>query len=429
MHTLSAIAAALFLAAAPQAPRPVPVLQREAREAYDRGDRAAFLSAYEQIARRRPGDVTILYNLACGQALNGQTAAAIASLQEIAAHRVAADIEADTDFDSIRASDGFRRVAARMAALRKERIDSGATVAFTIGEKGLVPEGVAYDPVSRSFFVSSIRKRKVFRIDAGGKITELVGPAGGGLMSAAGIGVDPKRRALWVASQAMPHMEGFKKDDPPGNGLFEFDLDAGKLRRQLHAPATARPAAFDDLAVAADGRVYVNDGRSPRIWTLAPGGDEIELFLESDAFRGTQGLVATPDGRVLYVSDYSGLLRVDIAGKAVTRLPVPPDLALNGIDGLAFSSGSLIGIQNGIAPHRVIRLDLSADGMTISRARILEMNNPAFDEPTLGAVAGGALYFVANSQGGRFLDEKRPVKPEEMREALILKLPLGGDAR
>ena len=265
-----------------------------------------------------------------------------------------------------------------------------------------MPEGVAYDPVTKSFFVSSIRKRKVFRIDASGKVSVFVAPREGGLRTAAGIGVDAKRRSLWVASEAMPHMEGYEKDSPLQSAIFEFDVDTGKFRREIRPPATEKPAAFDDLAVAADGRVYVNDGQNGRIWSLAPGAGALEMFLVSDLFRGTQGLAPTPDGRSLYVSDYSGLYRVDVASKRITRLAVLPDVALNGVDGLVWSGGSLYAIQNGVEPNRVIRVDLAADGVTLTGARILEMNHPAFDEPTLGVVAEGALYVSANSQGGKF---------------------------
>jgi hypothetical protein len=103
---------------------------------------------------------------------------------------------------------------------------------------------------------------------------------------------------------------------------------------------------------------------------------------------------------------------------------VPPDLSLNGIDGLVLHERSLIAIQNGIIPHRVVRLDLAPGGLAIAKASILEMNHPDFDEPTLGVVVDGALYFSADSQGQKFLDEKRPITASEMRDAVILKLPL-----
>ncbi|MEP6993091.1 MAG: hypothetical protein ABI968_01125 [Acidobacteriota bacterium] len=425
MPVLGIVLAWAWLAAAPaEAPKNAFEFARLAREAYGRGDMAAFLRNSEEAARLRPADVWILYDLACAQARSGRKEDAVRTLRQISAHRVAADLPGDADFDAIRDQAGYKDVVAAMAALREQRVSSGATVAFTVRQKGLVPEGVAFDPVTKSFFLASIRQRKVLRIDAKGQASDFVPAARDGLRSATGMAVDAKRRTLWVASEAMPHMNGFRKGDPPGSALFEYDVDSGKLRREHRPPIDGTPPAFDDLTVAPDGRVYVNDGQSPRIFMLDPSKGTLELFLQSDALRGTQGLAVTPDGRSLYVSDYSGLSRIEVSSRKITPIPVPPELALNGIDGLVYAKGSLVGIQNGIEPHRVIRLDLAPDGVAVARARILEMNNPAFDEPTLGVVVDETLYFTANSQGGRFLNEKHPISAEQMRDAVVLALPL-----
>ena len=135
-------------------------------------------------------------------------------------------------------------------------------------------------------------------------------------------------------------------------------------------------------------------------------------------------MAVSKDGRTLYFSDYRGLFAVNIENRRVVPIPVPPDLSLNGIDGLRIFGRSLIAIQNGIIPHRVLRLDLAPGGMKISKAAILEMNHSDFDEPTLGVVVDGALYFSADSQGQKFLDAKHPIRPDEMRDAVILKLPI-----
>ena len=400
---------------------------KEAREAHNRGEKGTFLTLYEELARRRPGEIFTLYNLACGQALNGQTDAALATLERILALRVSSNLDLEKDFESIRQTEGYRSVLDRMNAFRKERISSGAARAFTIPEKGFVAEGVAYDPVTRAFFVSSIRHRKIVRIDRSGKITDLVTAGRDGLRSALGMRVDPKRRTLWVASQAVPSMDGYQKDQPQAAAVFEYDVDSGRLRKEYVPQADGEPAGFDDLTVAPDGTVFVNDAASPRIWKISPGGP-LEIFLVSDVMGGTQGLAVSADGKTLYASDYRGLFAVDIASKRVTPIRVPPDLALTAIDGLVLTGSTLVAIQNGVIPHRVIRLDLAPDGVTISKSRILEMNHPDFDEPTLGVVADGALYFSADSQGQKFLNEKKPISPEEMRDAVILKLPLSPDA-
>jgi len=409
---------------APAPPKSNAALVREARAAYGRGDKAAFLAIYEDLARRRPGEIFTLYNLACARALNGQTAEAVRALEDILAHRVASNLDADTDFDSIRQTEGYRRVVEKMTALRKERVSSGAARAFTIPEKGFVAEGVAYDPVTKAFFVSSVRRRRIVRVTRDGALSDFVAAGRDGLRSALGMRVDPKRRTLWVASEAIPSMDGYEKDQPRGASVFEYDVDTGRLRKEHRPPAGAGdPPGFDDLALAGDGTVFVNDGSSPRIWKIPPGGG-LEVFLASDAFGGTQGMAVSADGRTLYVSDYRSLLAVDIATRRVTPIRVPPDLALAGIDGLALAGRSLIAVQNGIIPHRVIRLDLASDGVTISRSRILEMNHPDFDEPTLGVVVDGAFYFSAGSQGQKFLNQKNPILPADMRDAVILKLPL-----
>jgi hypothetical protein len=398
-------------------------LRREMREAYKRDDRSAFLSITQELVRRTPGEVFNLYNLASAQSLNGEGEAAVRSLEEVLAHRVAYDLDADKNFEPIRRLPGYQRVRDRMNAFRKETITSGATRAFTIPEKGFIAEGVAYDSKTRCFFVASIRHRRIVRIDAGGRIADLVPAGRDGLRSAMGIRVDPGRRTLWVASQALPSMDGYQKDQPVSSAVFEFDVDSGRLRKEHVPPPGVEPPAFDDLTVAADGTVFINDAETSRIWWIPPGG-RLEVFATFSNFSGSQGLALSSDGKTLYASDYRGLFAIDLAGRRAAPIRVPPDLALSGIDGLVRYENSLIAIQNGITPHRVIRLDLSRDGLSIAKSRILEMNHPDFDEPTLGVVVDGAFYLSADSQGQKYLDDQNPIRPEEARDAIILKLPL-----
>ena len=78
-------------------------------------------------------------------------------------------------------------------------------------------------------------------------------------------------------------------------------------------------------------------------------------------------------------------------------------------------------IQNGVEPHRVVRLSLEGD--RVAGLHVLERAHARYDEPTLGVVVGGSLYYVANSQYAAVrqdgsLDEAR------LREAVILRLPL-----
>jgi hypothetical protein len=107
-----------------------------------------------------------------------------------------------------------------------------------------------------------------------------------------------------------------------------------------------------------------------------------------------------------------------------TQLSAGPAVALIGIDGLYFYRGSLIAIQNGTRPHRVVRISLSADLKRAEGLTILEANNPLFDEPTLGVVVRDDFYYVANSQWGAFDRAGLIASPEKLRETLILKTKL-----
>jgi hypothetical protein len=95
-----------------------------------------------------------------------------------------------------------------------------------------------------------------------------------------------------------------------------------------------------------------------------------------------------------------------------------------GIDGLYLVDGSLVGIQNGIEPHRVVRLRLDATANRVERAEILERARPDYAEPTLGVVVGRDLYYVAASQWEKFRDDGTIEAPESLRPPLVLRLRL-----
>jgi sugar lactone lactonase YvrE len=394
-------------------------LARESRAAYDKADYATFLAKTQEAARLAPGDVWVLYNVACGQAITGKPAEAVATLDTLAERRVRFDLDAENDFASLRGSAGYRKVADRMKKLGDLKI-SGSTVAFRIPEKGLVPEGIAFDSKSGSFFVSSIRKRKIVRVAPDGKASDFVASGRDGLRGVLGMRVDAARRRLWACTQAMKHMEGFREGQKPESALMEFDADSGKLVRERALPVDPEPAACDDVALGPDGSVFVNDTGHPRLYVLKPGAADLEVFVDDPALGRPQGFAVSDDGRTVYVSNYRNVMAVDAASRKVTAVTAPVDFPVNGIDGLAFSAGSLYAVQNGIEPNRVVRLTLSPDGSRIAAGRILEMNNPLFDEPTLGIVANGAFHYVADSQGGRFL--KGAVPESDQREVVVLRV-------
>ena len=97
---------------------------------------------------------------------------------------------------------------------------------------------------------------------------------------------------------------------------------------------------------------------------------------------------------------------------------------LNGIDGLVFHQGSLIGIQNGLEPGRVLRLRLSPGLDRIETVETLARGLPVFADPTLATVVDGSLYYVANSHWDKFDDDGRLKDPGSLSEPVVLRIPL-----
>ncbi len=62
-----------------------------------------------------------------------------------------------------------------------------AKVAFTIKENDLIPEGIAFDQTDNVFFVGSIHKRKILRIDERGEATDYITSQQDGLGEALGL--------------------------------------------------------------------------------------------------------------------------------------------------------------------------------------------------------------------------------------------------
>ena len=388
--------------------------------AHERKDWPALLAESRKLASLAPQSMRALYTLAGALSLSGEKAEAVAVLGRLADHGVRFDLATDHDLDALAGTPELAAVAQRMQDLSTP-IGHGVP-AFTLGEKDLLVEGVAHDPKTGAFFVSSVHRRKILRVDASGRATDFVREGQDGLFSATALALDPRTRSLYVASAATTLMIGARKEDEGRSALLEFDATSGRLRRSM-APPDA-DGHVSDLALAPDGTLYVADPQTGRIYVRKPGAPRLERLIDVGPIASAQGMAVSRDGKHLFVADYlQGIARVELATGAVRFLEAPANLALTGIDGLVLAGDSLVGIQNGLEPHRVLRLRLDPAGDRILEGTILERANPAFDEPTLGVVVGREFYYVANSQYGAYGEDGRP-DPSRLKDTVILKLPL-----
>ena len=99
-------------------------------------------------------------------------------------------------------------------------------------------------------------------------------------------------------------------------------------------------------------------------------------------------------------------------------------MTLLGVDGLYWHRGALVGVQNGVTPARVVRFCLDDDRRGVRRVEMLDRNPAVADEPTLGAVVGDSMFYVATSQWDKFDDDGKRVPGTVLRPATVLGLDL-----
>jgi hypothetical protein len=389
---------------------------------YKAKDFAAFLENMKRAHALRPDHPRLLYNLAVAYALNGQAGESISHLEKIARMKLVYPAAEDEDFAALRGNGAFHTVLKMFETNAAPVVQS--SVAFAVREKGLVPESVAFDRKTGTFYLGSVAQRKILAVDKKGETRIFAGEAAG-LWSVLGMKIDEKRRLLWAATSALKQTPSLKKEETGTAALAAFDLQTGRLVKKYLLSNQSKPHALGDLAINSNGDVYATDSASPGIYVARREKNEIEPFLEGEPFASPQGLDFSADNSFLFVADYAkGIFKINLATKQPILIAPAAGSTQLGIDGLYFYRNSLIGVQNGVNPQRVVRLFLTKDGEKTARFEILESNNPVFDEPTLGVLRGNEFYFVANSQWNLLGDGGQLKTPEKLQNAQVLKIRL-----
>jgi sugar lactone lactonase YvrE len=295
---------------------------------------------------------------------------------------------------------------------------AGSVAYARIGTDQHLIEGLIWNSRSAHLYATSVVDRRLVEVRADGAHVVLEG----GLGSLFGGAYDPVRARLWIAAATIEQTSA----GPAFAGLLEVDPANPAAARHIPAPAGAAPG---DVAVAADGIVYLSDGLNGAVYRCPPGCTALETWLPAGTFLSAQGMAVSADGRLLYVADYRyGLAAVDRASGRAFRMNAPPGLMLDGIDALVRDHDRLIAIQNGAPPLRIVALSLSGDGLGVTALHVVERANPAWGEPSLGAVIGDRLVYVSNPQWDRYgaggaVIGQGPLQPTEIREVRLRHAP------
>jgi sugar lactone lactonase YvrE len=282
---------------------------------------------------------------------------------------------------------------------------AAATAGIDFKAPSAYPEGIAFNPKTNEFFVSSMRLGIVGAVKADGTYREFAkDPL---LVSAVGMHADPDRgRLLVCVSDPGLSVKTSPKTQKKIARLLAFDLATGKRKHVVELDKLADGQHFcNDLTIDEKGTVYVTDSFTPVIYRVDPSY-KATVFLKSDSFKGEgfnlNGIVHHA-GDYLLVAKYNDgtIWKIDEKdAKKVEQVAIAEKLP--NADGMLLTAdGDLIVAQNGDV-NRVVRLR-SSDGF--KTAKVDKVIATSKDFPTTLVVGvGGKLYVMMSRLGELFAD-------------------------
>jgi sugar lactone lactonase YvrE len=265
-----------------------------------------------------------------------------------------------------------------------------------------------------------VRKGKIVRRDKNGNVSDFIKPRQDGLWAVIGIKAHETRRMLWVCSFEGSDLEGYKKRDRNGSGIFAFNLDTGKLIRKWVMDVPGEEHGFNDLVVTRGNDVYATHMfKDAAIYRITDKEQKLEMFVAPPELKEPNGIAITPDEKTLYVAGLDGVVSIDIASKKSQMLKAPEGEKTGEIDGIYCYRDGLLGIQNNSINY--YELDETRSRITVTN--VLEMNHPLMKIPTTGVIVGDDFYYVANANF-RAVKADGTLDPTLLTEPAILKLKL-----
>ncbi len=273
---------------------------------------------------------------------------------------------------------------------------------YILSSKDSYPEGITFDPVTRAFYVGSLKHGDLTRIDVAGKETSFVTLDAPG-SSTLGMKVDVERRWLWVCSRIV-------KKEQSADTIRVFHLDTGKEVQAFPLSQVNPKARCNDLALGKNGNAYITDPSAPNIYEIAIASKQVKIVATDPVIKppvpglGLNGIVVTPDQKYLLAALYitGKLFRISLNQPTeVTEVKLSGD-SFSTPDGMIFLEKKLYAV-NGQKIHQV-----SFSGRAYAEGNVKSI--PFVAGLSTATVAEGQL-FVIKSEVNAYVLKSKPNLP------------------
>lgn len=290
-------------------------------------------------------------------------------------------------------------------ALAAQLAMAGGDIGFTADTA--YPEGVAWSAQQQAFLVSSVRHGTIGKVTLRGAYSAFITDSA--LVTTAGLALDAKRNLLWVA---IGDLGAATHSGPATQGklaaVAAYNAKTGQRVAYHDLGSLFAGAHFaNDLALDAQGNVYVTDSFSPVIYRVDTAG-KATVFAQSELFTGENfnlnGIVAHPDGYLLVNKHNSGeLFRVSLKDPTqIARVQLPE--VLKGADGMVLRTPGRVTLVQNSGADRTLDL-VSTDGWKTASIARTQKSLQSF--PTTAAQVGKDVY-VMNSRLDTLLTPDAP---------------------
>jgi hypothetical protein len=369
------------------------------------------ISAFEPFLREPLCEqIAVKYQLATDYASIGEADKTIELAKEVAQANQGFDFPLDGVFKPLANCPDFVQIADKVGSLCPAVHQSVS--AFTVDDRMLIPEGLAYDEQTHSFLMGSLNEKKIVRYDANGRLTDFVPPKKYGLAQVLGIRMDPSNGSVWVASG----------EDAQHAALFHFSPN-GQLIRKYPPPGGKSDHLFNDLVVCRDGDVYLTDSTAHQVYKLPHGQTKLVPIQTPRHLFYPNGIALSADDGSVFIADAFGLLVLDRNDSSISPVRPGQNMTLSGFDGLYTWEDHLVGVQNSMGSPRVVMVQLDRTRTEATTLNVLERRTQYTQLPTTGAIVGDTFYYITNSQIDHYQGGK-VLHPETLTPIVVAKVEL-----
>lgn len=389
---------------------------------YQENEWLRFLQATIKLRNLRPYEPLYMEWMVFGAAQLGKMPTAYNYMHVMQQQGLSFDFNSSEDTVKIRKTEVYDYLNGLMIEAGKPMGEG--SVAFTLPKTTMRPESIAWDDSRGVFLVGTLDTGVVYAVAPNGKTKELLRSAKeNGILAITGLAVDAPRNRLWLSSAGVALFTALPPAELGRAALLEFDLKTLKLLNRFDIPVDGLPHVPGRIGITPHGDLYFIDRAVPMVFRKMADGSRVEPFMAKSEMTGFKDMALSDTGTKIYIADAAlGILVVDIEAKTSTMLGVPETLNVGGISGLMYSEDSLLMLQNGITPQRLMRLTLAPNGLDVATVDPLAIALEVFDSPAYGVVNTGAIYYFA--EGNKSGVNGEPAVTTVVKSPMVLSKPI-----